>query len=142
VTVRARQNMIYSIRWTLDARVVTSLPVGFRLFWILIELAGVAYACAHRRHVWRVNVLLLEAVPRYFGEPRVVHDVFAAAVQIAQALGQVGGDEFLQQVVRVWVDVGWVFDARLEDVFVNLHGRAAVPEGREAAQHLEDEDAE
>jgi hypothetical protein len=142
VTVRTRQNVIYGVRRTLHARVITSLTVCLRLLWILIELAAVAHAGAHRRHVGRVNVLLLQPVPRDLGEPRVVHDVLAAAVEVAEALGQVGGDELLQQVVGVRVDVWRVLDPRLEDVFVDLHGRAAVPEGREAAQHFEDEDAE
>lgn len=72
----------------------------------------------------------------------MVHDVLAAAGQVAETLGQVGGDEAGEQVLRVRVDVGRVFDAAFEDVFVDFHGRAAVPEGGEAAQHFEDEDAE
>lgn len=141
VTVWTRQNVVYSVWRTLHARVVACLTVCFRLFWILIELAGVAHAGAHWGNVWRVNVLLLQPVPRDLGEPRVVHNVLAAAVQVAESLGQIGRDELLQQVMGVGVDVGRILDARLEDVFVDLHGRAAVPEGREAAQHLEDEDA-
>ena len=39
------------------------------------------------------------------------------------------------------MDIWWVFDAAFEDVFVDFHGRAAVPEGGEAAEHFEDEDA-
>jgi hypothetical protein len=142
VTVRTRQNVIYSVRRTLHARVITGLTICLRLLWILIELAGVTDASAHRGHVWCVNVLLLQPVPRDLREPWMVHHVLAASVEIAESLGQVRGDELLQQIVRVWVDVWRILDPRLEDVFVDLHGRAAVPEGREAAEHLEDEDAE
>jgi hypothetical protein len=142
VTVRTRQNVIYSIRRTLHARVVACLTVRLRLFRILIELAGIAHTRADRGHVWRVNVLLLQSVPCHLGEPGVVHNVLAAAVQVAESLGEVGCDELLQEVVRVGVDVWRVLYARLEDVFVDLHGRAAVPEGGESAQHFEDEDAE
>lgn len=142
VAIGTRQNVIYSVRWTLHARVITGLTVRLRLLRILIELAGVAHAGSDGGHVWRVNVLLLQSVPRDFCEPRVVHDVLAAAVEVAQALGQVRGDELLEQVVRIGVDVGRVLDPRLEDVLVNLHRRAAVPEGGEAAEHFKDEDAE
>lgn len=72
----------------------------------------------------------------------MVHNVFAATVQVAQPLGQIRRDELLQEVVGVGVDVGRVLYSRLENVFVDLHGRAAVPKGREAAQHFEDEDAQ
>jgi hypothetical protein len=51
-------------------------------------------------------------------------------------------DEFGEQVLRVWVDVRWVLDAALEDVFVDLQWRASIPEGCETAKHLEDENAE
>ena len=71
----------------------------------------------------------------------MVHNVLAAAVQVAQSLGEVGCDELLQQVVGVRVDVRWVLDSRLEDVFVDLHGGATIPEGSEAAEHFEDENA-
>jgi hypothetical protein len=142
VTVRTRQNVIYIIRRTLHARVVACLTVCFRLLRILIELAGIADTRADRGHVGRVDVLLLQPVPGHLGEPGVVHNVLAAAVEVAEPLGEVRRDELLQQVVGVGVDVWRVLDPRLEDVFVDLHGRAAVPEGREAAQHLEDEDAE
>jgi hypothetical protein len=110
VAVRTRQNMIYGVRRTLDARVVACLTICFRLLGILIKLAGIADARADRRDVGRVNVLLLQAVPRDLGEPGVVHNVLAAAVQVAEALGQVRGDELLQEIVRVWMDVGRVLD--------------------------------
>ena len=70
----------------------------------------------------------------------MVHNVLATAVQVAQALGEVGGDELLEQIVCIGMDVGRVLDSRLEDVFVDLHGRAAIPEGGETAQHFEDKD--
>lgn len=142
VTVWTRQNVVYCVRRTLHARVVSCLTVCFRLFWILIELAGVAHAGSHRGHIGRIDVLLLQPVPRDFCEPRMVHDVLAAAVEVAEALGEIRSDELLEEIMCVWVDVWRVLDPRLEDVFVDLHRRAAVPEGREAAQHLEDENAE
>lgn len=134
--------MFYVIRRFRHARVVASLAIRLRLFRVLVELAGVADTSTDRWHVRRVNVLFLQPVPRYLCEPGMVHYVLAAAVQVAKSLGQVGGDELLQQIMRVGVDVRRVFDARLEDVFVDFHRRAAVPEGSEAAQHFEDEDAE
>ena len=87
VAIRTRQNVFYSVRRTLHARVVTGLTICFRLFWILIELAGVADASSDRRHVGRIDVLLLQPIPGDFRKPRVVHHVLAAAVQIAKAMG-------------------------------------------------------
>jgi hypothetical protein len=95
MTVRTRQNVIYSVRRTLHARVITSLTVCLCFLRILIELTGVADASSDRGHIGRVNVLLLQAVPRDLGKPRMVHYVLAAAVQIAESLGQVRGDELL-----------------------------------------------
>lgn len=141
MTVRTRQNVIYGVRRTLHARVVACLTVCLRLLWILIKLAGITHASSDRWYVGRINVLFLQAVPCDLCEPRVVHDILAAAVQVAEALGEVGGDELLQQVVGIGMDVGRVLDPRLEDVFVDFHRRAAVPERREAAEHLKDEDA-
>jgi len=72
----------------------------------------------------------------------MVHDIAAATVQVTQTLGQVVCDEFGEQVLRVRVNVRWVLDTTLEDVFVDLQWRASVPEGRETAKHLKDENAE
>jgi hypothetical protein len=139
VTVRTRQNVIYCVRRTLHARVVPCLTVCFRLLWILIELASVTDASSDRGHVGRVNVLLLQPVPRNLREPRMVHNVLAAAMEIAKSFSKIRGNELLQEVMRIGVDVGRVFDARFEDVFVDLHGRATIPEGCEAAEHFENE---
>jgi len=72
----------------------------------------------------------------------MVHYILAAAGQVAEALGQVGGDQAGEEVLSVGVDVGRVLDAAFEDVFVDFHRGARVPEGGEAAEHFEDEDAE
>ena len=69
------------------------------------------------------------------------HHVPAASVQVTQPLREVVRDELAEQVLRVRVDVGRVLDAAFEDVFVDFERRARVPEGGEAAEHLEDEDA-
>lgn len=63
-------------------------------------------------------------------------------MQVTQSLGQVRGDELAQKVLRVRVHVWRVLDPGLEDVLVYLHGRTAVPEGRESAEHFVDEDTQ
>lgn len=141
VTVRTRQNVIYCVRRSLHARVISCLTICLRLFWILIELACITNAGSDWRHVGCINILLLQPVPGDLCKPGVVHDIFAASVKIAQSFGQVWCDELLQQVMCVGMDVRRVFYSRLENVFVDFHGRAAVPEGRETAEHFEDEDA-
>jgi hypothetical protein len=125
-----------------NSRIFTRQPILFRLFGVLVEQARITNAALDRRHVRRVNVLLGQTLPRHLGKPRVVHDITAATVQVAQTLGQVVCDEFGEQVLRVWVNVRRVLDAALEDVFVNLQRRAGIPEGCETAKHFEDENAE
>lgn len=39
------------------------------------------------------------------------------------------------------MDVRRVFNATFEDIFVDFHRGAAIPEGGETAEHFEDEDA-
>ena len=142
MTIGTRQNMLYCVRRTRHARVVACLTICLRLLRILIELAGITDASADRGDVRRVNVLFLQPVPGYLCEPGMVHDVLASAVQVAKALGEIRSDELLQQIVRIGVDVGRVFDPRLENVLVDFHRRSAIPKGRKAAEHFEDEDAE
>jgi hypothetical protein len=51
-------------------------------------------------------------------------------------------DELREQVLGVRVDVRRVLDSPFEDVLVNLQWRASIPEGRESAEHFEDENTE
>jgi hypothetical protein len=125
-----------------DLRIFSSLPVCFCLFRVLVELTRIANTSANRWHIRRIDVLLLQPFPRHFREPRVVHDVLAAAVEIAKSLSQIGCNEFLKQVLRIGVDVRRVLDPPFQNVFVDLHRRATIPEGRETTQHFKDQDAE
>jgi hypothetical protein len=125
-----------------NSRIITRLSILFRLFRVLVEQACITDTALDRRHVRGVNVLLGQTLPSHLGEPRVVHDIAAAAVQVTQTLGQVVCDKLGEEVLRVGVNVRWVLDATLEDVFVDLQWRAGVPEGCETAKHFEDENAE
>ena len=71
----------------------------------------------------------------------MVHNVLASAVQVAQSLRKIGCNELLQQVVCIRVYVWWILHSRLENVFIDFHWRATVPEGSETAQHFKNEDA-
>ena len=115
--------------------------VLLRLLGIFVELARIPDPALNRRHVRRVDILLRQSLPRDFREPSVIHHVLAPTVQVPQPFGQIGGDELVKQVLGVRVDVRRVFDATFEDVFVDFHRGAAVPEGGKTAEHLEDEDA-
>ncbi len=58
-----------------------------------------AVAVGHeRREVRGGDLAAVEAVPVDLGEPHVAEDVLGAARQVAEALGQVGGEEVLEQV--------------------------------------------
>ena len=116
--------------------------VLLRLLRVPIELAGVAGAGLDGGRVGRVDVLPGQPVPRDLREPRVVLDVLRLAVQVPQPLRQVRRDQPLEQVLRVRVDVRGVLDFSPQDVLVDLHRRPAVPEGRVAAQHFVDQDAQ
>ena len=63
-------------------------------------------------------------------------------MQVTKPFRQVGRDELLQQILRVRVDVRGVLDASAQDIFVDFERGAAVPEGSEATEHFEDENAE
>ncbi len=141
VAVRTSQNVIYGVRRTLHARVIAILTVCLRLLRVLVKLAGITHTGSDWRHIGRINILLLQPIPSDFSKPRVVHHILAAAVKIAEALGEVRSDELLEQVMSIWVDVRRVLDSRLEDIFVDFHWRTAIPEGREAAEHFKDENA-
>jgi hypothetical protein len=103
-----------------NSRIFTRQSILFRLFRVLVEQACITNTALDRRDVGCVNVLLGQTLPGHLGEPSVIHDITAATVQVTQTLGQVVCDELGEQVLRVWVDVRWVLDAALEDVFVNL----------------------
>ena len=125
-----------------NSRIITRLSILFRLFRVLVEQACITNTALDRWHIRCVNVLLGQTLPGHLGKPRMVHDIAAATVQVAQTLGQVVCDEFGEKILRIRVDVRWVLDAALENVFVDLQWRAGVPEGCETAKHFEDENAE
>jgi len=119
-----------------------SVAVFFLLLWVAVKLTRIANTTLDRRHVRRVNVLAHETIPCDFGEPLVIHDVFAAAVQVTEALREVGGDELLQKILRVRVDIRRILYSALENVLVDLHRRTAIPKRGKAAQHLEDQNTQ
>ena len=125
-----------------NSRILACLAILLSLLRIFVEQARITDAALDRRHVRCVNVFLGQTLPSNFGEPRVVHDIATAAVQVAQALGQIMCDELREQVLRVRVDIRRVLDSAFEDVLVNLQWRASIPEGCEAAEHFEDENSE
>lgn len=85
--------------------------IGLRLLGVLVEQTRVTHAALDGRHVGRVNVLLLQTLPRDLCEPRVLHNILAATVQITQPFGQILCDELREQVLGVRVDVRRVLDA-------------------------------
>jgi len=128
--------------WNQNLRIVAHASICFSLFWVLVKQTGITLATLDWRHIRSIYILLCQSLPGDLGEPRVLHDILAATVQVTKTLGQVVGDEFAQQILSVWVDVGRVLDSAAKDVFVNLEGTARVPEWCETTQHFEDEDTE
>lgn len=125
-----------------NLRIVAHASICFSLFRVLIEQTGITLATLDWRHIRSIYILLGQSLPGDFGEPRVLHDVFAATVQVSKTLGQIVGDEFAQKILSVGMDVRRVLDSATKNVFVNLEGTARVPERCETAQHFEDEDTE
>jgi len=68
----------------------------------------------------------------------MIHDILRSAMQITKTFGKILGDEFGEQILRVWVDVGRILDATFEDVFVDFHWRTSIPKWGETAEHFED----
>jgi hypothetical protein len=127
---------------TQNLRIITHASICFSLFRVLVEKTGITLATLDWRHIRSIYILLCQSLPSDFCEPRVLHDILAATVQVSETLGQVVGDEFAQQILSVRVDVGRVLYSSAKNVFVNLEGTARVPEGCEPAEHFEDEDTE
>lgn len=61
-------------------------------------------------------------------------------MQVAQPFRQIRRDKFHEQILCVWVDVRRVLDFPFQDVLVDFHRRAAIPERCESAEHFENED--
>lgn len=125
-----------------DSRILARLTILLSLLRVLVEQASITDATLDRWHIRRIDILLGQALPSDFGEPRVVHDIAAATVQVTQTLGQIMCDELREQVLGVGVDVRRVLDSAFEDVLVNLQWRTSIPEGSESAEHFEDENTE
>jgi hypothetical protein len=125
-----------------NLRIITHASICFSLFRVLVEKTGITLTTLDWRYIRSIYILLCQSLPSDLCEPRVLHDILAATVQVSETLGQVVGDEFAQQILSVRVDVGRVLYSAAKNVFVNLEGTARVPEGCETAEHFEDEDTE
>jgi len=128
--------------WEDDVRIIPFLAVLFRLLGVFVELTGVTSASLDRRDIRCVNVFLEQSLPCNLGKPRMIFHVGAAPMQVAQSLGQIGGDQLNQKILGIVMNVGWIFDPSSENILVNLDRRAAVPERREATKHLKNQDAQ
>mmetsp|Transcript_5636 Transcript_5636/g.19155 ORF Transcript_5636/g.19155 Transcript_5636/m.19155 type:complete len:272 (-) Transcript_5636:356-1171(-) len=112
------------------------LLVGVR---VLVEVGGVVLAL-HLRDDGRGHLARKELVPVEAGEPLVLLDVRRAVLEVADALGQVRGEELLDEVLGVAVEVPRELDLALQDLLVDAQW-VLVVEGRVPREHLEDEDA-
>ena len=124
-----------------NLRVVTHLTIGLGLLWVLVEKTCVTDTSSYGGYIRRINVLSCQTLPGDFSKPWVLHDVFAAAVQVSQSLSKVVGDELGQEILSVWMDIWRELDSTTQNVLVDLQGTARIPERRETTQHLEYQDA-
>ena len=67
----------------------------------------------------------------------MLHDIFRASMQVTQPFGQVGSDQSFEEILRIWMDVRWILDLPFQNVLIDFHGRATVPERCKAAKHFE-----
>jgi len=125
--------------WNL--RVVTHLTIGLSLLGIFVEQTGITDTSSYWWDIRCVNVLPCKTLPGDFGKPRVLHDIFAATVQVTQSLGKIMGDELGQEILGVWMNIRRELDSTAQDVLVNLERTSRIPERRETTQHLEYQDA-
>mmetsp|Transcript_53854 Transcript_53854/g.166729 ORF Transcript_53854/g.166729 Transcript_53854/m.166729 type:complete len:242 (-) Transcript_53854:970-1695(-) len=95
----------------------------------------------HCRLVWgrRLQPLKRPEVKRR--EPLVFQDVAGPILEVPEALAEVRGKQLLHQRLRVLVEVLREVDLASKDLLVDAHG-VLVAEGRLAADHLVDEDAQ
>lgn len=75
---------------------------------------------ADARYIGRWNFLAVQAVPVDLGEPHVRKDIATAAVQVAKALRQIGGEERAQQVLGAGLEEGRIIDIAREDLLIQL----------------------
>jgi hypothetical protein len=110
---------VSAIEWK-NLRILACLTILLSLLRVLVEKASITDATLDRRHIRRIDILLGQTLPSDLGEPRVVHDIATATVQVAQTLGQIMCDELREQVLGVRVDIRRILDSAFEDVLVNL----------------------
>lgn len=126
----------------IDLLVIARVSICFSLFGVLVEQTGITLTTLDWGHVRSIYILLGQSLPGDLGEPRVLHDILAATVQVTKTLGQIVGDELAQKILSIGVDVWRVLDSSAKNVLVNLERTARVPERCETAKHFEDEDTE
>lgn len=73
--------------------IFTLNAIVFRLLGVFIILAGITLTTPDGWDIGRIDVLPSQSVPSDLGEPGVVLDIFGATVEVAQTLGQIGGDQ-------------------------------------------------
>mmetsp|Transcript_70 Transcript_70/g.283 ORF Transcript_70/g.283 Transcript_70/m.283 type:complete len:342 (+) Transcript_70:594-1619(+) len=110
--------------------------VGVR---VLIEVGGVVLGL-YLGHDGRGDLAPQESVEVQAHEPLVLLNIIRPALEVANALGEVGGEELLDQVLGVAVKVPRELDLALEDLLVDTE-RILVVKRRVPSQHLVDEDA-
>lgn len=126
----------------IDLLVIARVSICFSLFGVLVEQTGITLTTLDWGHVGSIYILLGQSLPGDLSEPRVLHDILAATVQVTKTLGQIVGDELAQEILSIGVDVWRVLDSSTKNILVNLEGTARVPERCETAKHFEDEDTE
>lgn len=72
----------------------------------------------------------------------MILDIGTTTVQVTKSLRKIGGDELYEKILSVMVDVWWILDTSLQDVFIDFDRRASVPEWGEAAEHFEDQNTQ
>jgi len=123
-----------------NLRIIAHMSIGFRLLWVLVEQACITDATSDWWHIGSIDVLLSQAFPRHLREPRMLHYILAASVQVSKTLRQVVRDQLAQEILRIWMDVRRVLDSAAKNVLVDLERTAGIPEWCKTAKHLEDQD--
>ena len=72
----------------------------------------------------------------------MILDIVGTTVQVTEPFSKIACDELYQQILSIMMDIRRILYSAFQDVLIDLHWRAAIPERCEAAQHFKDEDSE
>lgn len=122
-------------------RIIPCISVRFRLLGIPVEQACISLSCPDRWYVGSIDIPPQKPIPCNLCKPGVSLHILRATPQVSKTLGEIRSDKLGEEIDGIRVHIGRILDLPSEDILVDLHRRATIPEWREATEHLENKDS-